>query len=39
VHSKVGDRVVAGQPLVSVHHADKHLDKALASVAAAYDIA
>jgi pyrimidine-nucleoside phosphorylase len=39
VHSKVGDRVVAGQPLVSVHHADKHLDKALAYVAAAYDIA
>ncbi|MFT7517089.1 MAG: thymidine phosphorylase [Myxococcota bacterium] len=38
VHAKVGERVDAGQPLVTLHHADQHLEKALAYVAAAYDI-
>jgi len=38
VHVKVGDRVVIGQPLASLYHADQHLEKALSYVAAAYKI-
>jgi thymidine phosphorylase len=38
VHVKVGDRVIAGQPLASLYHAEQHLEKALSYVAAAYKI-
>lgn len=38
IHAKVGDSIDAGQPLASVFHANKHLDKALSYVAAAFEI-
>ncbi len=38
VHAKVGDRVEAGQPLVTLRHADRGLDEAVALVRAAYAI-
>ncbi len=38
IEARLGDRVVKGQPLVRVHHADRGVDDALARLRAAYRI-
>ena len=38
IHARLGDRIEAGQPLITLHHADKGLDAATKLLQAAYVI-